>query len=58
MSTRSSKKRAELSSEMKAIMENLLLTTERAVKTGLLSEPDGRMVLEYTERLYKELYEK
>ena len=27
------------------------------MKTGLLGEPDGRIVLEYTERLYKELYQ-
>ena len=58
VSARSQKRRTELSSEMRAIMDNLVLTTERAVKTGLLSEPDGRMVLEYTESLYKELYEK
>ena len=46
MSARSSKRRAELSSEMKAIMDDLVLTTERAVKAGLLSGPDGRVVLE------------
>jgi len=57
-STRSPKRRAELSSEMKAIIDDLVLTTERAVKTGLLSEPNGREVLEHTERLYKELYQK
>ena len=56
-STRSSKRRTELSIEMKAIMDELLAASERAVKTGLLSEPDSRVVLEYTERLYRELYQ-
>ena len=57
VSSRSSKRRVELGAEMRTIMDELLAASERAVKTGLLSEPDRRIVLEYTERLYKELYQ-
>ena len=57
-STRSSKRRMELCAEMKAIMDDLIAATKRAMKSGLLSESDGRIVLEYTEKLYKELYQR
>ena len=42
---------------MKAILEELVAAVERAVRFGLMSGMDGRIVLEYTERLYSELYQ-
>ena len=57
VSTRASKRRAELSIEMKAILNELMAAVERAVSVGSMNENDGRFVLEYTERLYKELYQ-
>ena len=38
-------------------LRKLLSDAERSVKTGLMSESDGRAVVEYTERLYRELYQ-
>jgi hypothetical protein len=42
---------------MKEIVDELTGAIERAVTAGLLSENDGRVVTEYTERLYRELYQ-
>ena len=39
------------------MLDDLMAAIERAVETALLNEADGRVVLEYTERLYKELYQ-
>ena len=52
-----SRRRGTLYIEMKTILENLDAALERAVQTGLMSKMDGRVALEHTERLYKELYQ-
>jgi hypothetical protein len=57
VSAKSSKRRAELSAEMKTILDELVAAIKRAEKNGLMSEEDSRIVLEYTERLYKALYQ-
>lgn len=56
-SARSARRLSELAAEMKAVMDELVAAAERAVEAGLLSEADGRAVLEYTEKLYRELYQ-
>ena len=58
VSTRNSTRRAELCVEMKEILDELMTAVERAVSIGLLNETDGRTVLEYTEKLYRELYQR
>jgi glutamate synthase domain-containing protein 1 len=41
---------------MEALLGTLAGMAESGVRAGDLSEADGRAVLEYTERLYRELY--
>jgi flagellar biosynthesis/type III secretory pathway protein FliH len=57
VSAKTSQARAELALEMKQMMEELTAAIERAADVGLMNEADKRAVLEYTERLYRELYE-
>ena len=57
VSAKNSESRAELCAEMREILDELMGAVERAVSIGLMSETDRRFALEYTERLYKELYQ-
>ena len=57
VSAKSSERRAELGAEMKTILNDIVSAAERAMETGLLDKTDGRIVIEYTERLYRELYQ-
>jgi len=43
--------------EMKAMLNDIISAAERSVKSGLLNETDGRAIVEYTEKLYRELYQ-
>jgi len=56
-SARSSEVRTALSAEMRALLGDIVVASERAVKAGVLNEADGRAVIEYTDRLYMELYQ-
>jgi hypothetical protein len=53
---RTSKRRVELAKEMKPLMDELVAATDRAERTGLMSEADKRIVLEHMDRLYRELF--
>jgi hypothetical protein len=56
VSAKTSSARAKLALEMKSLLDELMTAIGRAAETGLMNETDGRSVLEYTERLYSELY--
>ncbi|GHS90254.1 hypothetical protein AGMMS49957_15840 [Synergistales bacterium] len=56
VSAKTSKRRAELAIEMKTIVDELVITADRAEASGLVSEADKRIVLEHMERLYRELF--
>ncbi|GHV33240.1 hypothetical protein FACS1894187_00960 [Synergistales bacterium] len=56
MSAKTSKRRAELAIEMKEIVDELVMTADRAEASGLVSEADKRIVLDHMERLYRELF--
>jgi predicted transposase/invertase (TIGR01784 family) len=51
-----SKRRAKLAEEMKAIVDELVAASDRAEQTGLMSEIDKHIVLDHMERLYRELF--
>ncbi|MDR2527873.1 MAG: hypothetical protein LBD04_02495 [Synergistaceae bacterium] len=53
---RTKERRAELAAEMKFILDEVIEAVERSANEGLMSESDKRNVLEYTERMYKELF--
>jgi hypothetical protein len=53
---RSAKTRAKLAREAKEIMDELMAAAERAKDSGLIGENDWLPLLEYTERIYRELY--
>jgi hypothetical protein len=56
VSAKTSQQRAELSGEMRAILDGLVEAVDRSAEAGLMSESDKRIVLEHMERLYRELY--
>jgi hypothetical protein len=55
-SAKTKERRAELGKEMKSILDEVVETVERSAESGVMGEPDKRSVLEYTERMYRELY--
>jgi hypothetical protein len=56
VSARTSKRRTELSKEMKSIFEELVSAVDRSAEAGLMTESDKRTVLELMDRMYRELY--
>jgi predicted transposase/invertase (TIGR01784 family) len=56
VSAKTSSARAKLAGEMKLLLDELTKATDRAAESGLMNEADSRSVLEYTEKLYVELY--
>jgi hypothetical protein len=56
VSARTSQQRKELSKEIKSTFDELVAAVDRSAEAGLMSESDKRIVLEHTERLYRELY--
>jgi predicted transposase/invertase (TIGR01784 family) len=54
---RTTRRRLELSAEMKAILDELVLAVDRGEMAGLMSEPDKRIVLDHMEQMYRELFE-
>jgi hypothetical protein len=53
---RTSERRAELAGEMKPILDELMAAADRAERAELMTGADKRIVLEYMERLYRELF--
>jgi predicted transposase/invertase (TIGR01784 family) len=56
VAAKTSSARAKLAVEMKSLLDELMTAIGQAAETGLMNEADSRSVLEYTERLYSELY--
>jgi hypothetical protein len=56
VSAKTSPALAKLAREMKLLLDKLMAAIDRAASAGLLGEADSRNVLEYTEKLYIELY--
>jgi hypothetical protein len=56
VSAKTSSARAKLAQEMKQLLDELTAAIIRAAEAGVMSEADSRSVLEYTEKLYAELY--
>jgi hypothetical protein len=56
VSARTSKRRVELSKEMKSIFDELVSAVDRSAEAGWMNESDKRTVLELMERMYRELY--
>lgn len=55
-SAKTDEERAGLTGEMKVVLDELIAAVERGEKAGLMNESDKRIVLEHTERLYRELF--
>jgi hypothetical protein len=53
---RTSKRRAELAGEMKAIMDELVGAADRSERAGLMGGADKQVVLDHMDRLYRELF--
>jgi hypothetical protein len=56
VSAKTSSTRTKLAEEMKRLLDEVIGAIDRVADAGLMSESDSRSLLEYTERLYKELY--
>ncbi|MDR3076067.1 MAG: hypothetical protein LBU26_02100, partial [Synergistaceae bacterium] len=56
VSSRTSKRRAELAGEMRSVLDELMAAVERAGSSGQMGEADKRVVLEHMERIYRELF--
>jgi predicted transposase/invertase (TIGR01784 family) len=56
VAAKTTERRRELSLEMQSILEELVAAVERGARAGLMNATDSRMVLEYMEKLYVELY--